>query len=114
MYTHTHTHTQADTYARARADASLAASVSVCALCFTDIRCVCVCVCVCVCRTGGPLTDNMQGLADELAAWMGTGAAVISGTKALPAVSVYKDRPAFNNTPPSVGMGPRGTSPAPI
>lgn len=51
-------------------------------------------------EVGGPLTDSMQSLADEVAAWMGTGSAVLSGGKALPAKSVYEDRPQFNNIAP--------------
>lgn len=35
------------------------------------------------------MTDSMQSLADEVAAWMGTGAVVRSGTRALPASSLY-------------------------
>ncbi len=44
-------------------------------------------------QVGGPVADSMQNLADEVAAWIGTGAAVISGTRALPVTSVYSDRP---------------------
>ena len=40
-------------------------------------------------QVGGPVTDHMQSLADEVAAWMGTGAVVRSGTRALPAASLY-------------------------
>jgi len=40
-------------------------------------------------EVGGPLTDSMQSLADEVAAFMGSGAVVSSGTRALPAASVY-------------------------
>lgn len=39
-------------------------------------------------QVGGPLTDSMQGLADEVAAWMGSGAVAMSGTRALPASSL--------------------------
>ena len=37
-----------------------------------------------VLQVGGPVTDGMQGLADEVAAWMG-GAVAMSGPRALPA-----------------------------
>lgn len=40
-------------------------------------------------QVGGPVTDSMQSLADEVAAWVGTGAVVRSGTRALPASSLY-------------------------
>ncbi|GAX81485.1 hypothetical protein CEUSTIGMA_g8914.t1 [Chlamydomonas eustigma] len=43
-------------------------------------------------QVGGPVTDYMQSLADEVAAWMGTGAVVRSGTRALPASSVYSQQ----------------------
>ena len=36
-------------------------------------------------QVGGPVTDNVQGLADEVAAWMGVGNVVIKGGRALPA-----------------------------
>lgn len=39
------------------------------------------------------MTDSMQNLADEVAAWAGTGAAVISGARAMPVTSVYANRP---------------------
>lgn len=39
------------------------------------------------------MTDSMQNLADEVAAWIGTGAAVISGPRAVPVTSVYSERP---------------------
>lgn len=35
-------------------------------------------------RGGGPITDSMQALADEAAAFMGVGDVVLKGTKALP------------------------------
>ena len=31
---------------------------------------------------GGPITDSVQELADEIAAWMGVGGAFVSGGKA--------------------------------
>ncbi|GFR44738.1 hypothetical protein Agub_g6066 [Astrephomene gubernaculifera] len=40
-------------------------------------------------QVGGPVTDAMQGLADEVAAWMGSGAVAMSGTRALPAAALY-------------------------
>ncbi|EFJ43624.1 hypothetical protein VOLCADRAFT_106736 [Volvox carteri f. nagariensis] len=40
-------------------------------------------------QVGGPVTDSMQSLADEVAAWMGSGAVAMSGTRALPAASLY-------------------------
>jgi len=46
-------------------------------------------------EVGGPVTDSMQNLSDEVAAWIGTGAAVISGSRALPVSSVYAARPQF-------------------
>ncbi len=42
-------------------------------------------------QVGGPITDYMQGLADEVAAWMGTGAVVRSGSRALPAANLYNE-----------------------
>lgn len=36
-------------------------------------------------QVGGPVTDNVQGLADEVAAWMGVGNVVVKGGRALPA-----------------------------
>jgi len=46
-------------------------------------------------QVGGPVTDHMQSLADEVAAWMGTGAVVRSGTRALPASSLYSQPGQF-------------------
>lgn len=40
-------------------------------------------------QVGGPVTDGMQALADEVAAWMGSGAVAMSGTRALPAAALY-------------------------
>ncbi|GLC38392.1 hypothetical protein PLESTB_001582700 [Pleodorina starrii] len=40
-------------------------------------------------QVGGPVTDSMQSLADEVAAWMGSGAVAMSGTRALPAAALY-------------------------
>ncbi|GLI63271.1 hypothetical protein VaNZ11_006176 [Volvox africanus] len=40
-------------------------------------------------QVGGPVTDSMQSLADEVAAWMGSGAVAMSGTRALPASVLY-------------------------
>ncbi len=64
---------------------------------------------------GGPLTDSMQSLADEVAAWMGTGAAVISGSRALPAKSVFQDRPQFTTTgtSASASLARTGRTPTP-
>lgn len=36
-------------------------------------------------QVGGPVTDDVQELADEVAAWMGVGHVVVMGNKALPA-----------------------------
>jgi hypothetical protein len=36
-------------------------------------------------QVGGPVTDGMQALADEVAAWMGVGDVVVKGGRALPA-----------------------------
>jgi len=44
-------------------------------------------------EVGGPLTDSMQSLADEVASFIGTGSAVISGGRALPAKSAFPNRP---------------------
>ncbi|KAG2486357.1 hypothetical protein HYH03_014938 [Edaphochlamys debaryana] len=43
-------------------------------------------------QVGGPVTDSMQALADECAAWMGSGAVTMSGTRALPAAAMGRDR----------------------
>lgn len=40
-------------------------------------------------QVGGPVTDAMQSLADEVASFIGTGAVVKSGTRALPASNLY-------------------------
>ncbi|GFH13040.1 uncharacterized protein HaLaN_08841, partial [Haematococcus lacustris] len=60
-------------------------------------------------EVGGPVTDSMQGLADEVAAWIGTGEAVLSGSRALPARSVFTDRPQFGSPAPG-NVGSRSPS----
>lgn len=40
-------------------------------------------------QVGGPLTDSMQSLADEVASFIGSGAVVKSGTRSVPAGSLY-------------------------
>jgi hypothetical protein len=40
-------------------------------------------------QVGGPLTDSMQSLADEVASFIGAGAVVKSGTRSMPAGSLY-------------------------
>ncbi|GIL78290.1 hypothetical protein Vretimale_7640 [Volvox reticuliferus] len=54
-------------------------------------------------QVGGPVTDSMQSLADEVAAWMGSGAVAMSGTRALPASVLYG-----NNAAGSGGSGLSG------
>ena len=34
-------------------------------------------------QVGGPVADNVQVLADEVAAWMGVGQVVVSGTRSV-------------------------------
>ena len=38
------------------------------------------------------MTDGMQSLADEVAAWMGVGGVVLKGNKALPATIVVNQQ----------------------
>ncbi|PNH07654.1 hypothetical protein TSOC_005842 [Tetrabaena socialis] len=47
-------------------------------------------------QVGGPVTDSMQSLADEVAAWMGSGAVAMYGTRALPAGPLYANGNANN------------------
>ena len=39
-------------------------------------------------QASGPVTQSVQGLADEVAAWMGVGDVVVKGRRALPASSL--------------------------
>jgi hypothetical protein len=56
----------------------------------------------------GPIgAVGLSGL--QVAAWIGTGSAVLSGGRALPARSMFTDRPQFGASPSD-----RGTSPAPM
>ena len=64
-------------------------------------------------QVGGPLTDSMQNLSDEVAAWIGTGAAVISGSRALPVTSVYFGRPQVRNWI-QLGFSPQPSSKASV
>jgi hypothetical protein len=50
-------------------------------------------------QVGGPVTDSMQGLADEVAAWMGVGSVVVSGKRALPASNVPPSQPNYGPGP---------------
>ncbi len=43
-------------------------------------------------QVGGPVVDNVQALADELAAWMGVGSVVVKGSRALPAELVVAEQ----------------------
>jgi len=43
-------------------------------------------------QVGGPVTDGMQSLADEVVAWMGVGGVVLKGNKALPATIVVNQQ----------------------
>jgi hypothetical protein len=61
-------------------------------------------------QVGGPLTDSMQSLADEVAAWMGSGAVTMSGTRALPAAAMYGSGGYHNGS--HNGGGYNQTSPA--
>lgn len=49
-------------------------------------------------QVGGPVTDGMQGLADEVAAWMG-GAVAMSGPRALPAAYTNYNGTSINGAP---------------
>lgn len=51
------------------------------------------------------MTDGMQSLADEVAAWMGSSAVSMSGTRALPAATSYS---SSNNGSSNVGSGNNG------
>ncbi|KXZ42420.1 hypothetical protein GPECTOR_149g30 [Gonium pectorale] len=59
-------------------------------------------------QVGGPVTDGMQSLADEVAAWCGSGAVAMSGTRALPAAALgYGSGSAYGNGGP-YGSGGNG------
>jgi hypothetical protein len=47
-----------------------------------------VCAVCCALQSPGSVTDSVQGLADEVAAWMGVGDVVLKGRRALPASSL--------------------------
>lgn len=56
-------------------------------------------------QVGGPVTDSMQSLADEVAAWLGSGAVVASANRPVPTSSAYN--PYGNSLLSQVpGVGP--------
>lgn len=65
---------------------------------------------------GGPVTDNVQALADEVAAWMGVGGVVASGSRALPPSSYAPQQgqpgyaTGYSNGNGSTTYGTNGTS----
>lgn len=54
-------------------------------------------------EVGGPVTDGMQGLADEVCAWIGSGNVVHAGTRALPAARVNDMTPNGVYNPNAAG-----------
>ncbi len=61
-------------------------------------------------QVGGPVTDGMQALADEVAAWMGSGAVAMSGTRALPAAALYGNSGAGGGYAGGYGSGSGGAT----
>eukprot|EP00798_Chlamydomonas_sp_ICE-L_P019811 gene19811-26493_t len=55
-------------------------------------------------EVGGPVTDGMQGLADEVCAWIGSGNVVHTGTRSLPASSVNSLHPNGSYNPYAVSQ----------
>lgn len=48
-------------------------------------RVTCCVLCCPVPQASGPVNESVQGLADEVAGWMGVGDVVVKGRRALPA-----------------------------